>query len=72
VIEEGGAHALCMLYLRLMSAVCMCAWECFVHRLLSCKIHGVRALSLCKIHGVCACALSLASVNIVCVCALSL
>ncbi len=66
MIEEGEAHALCMLYLRLMLAVCMCAKECFVHCLLSCKIYGVRALSvkymvcvcvrtlsLCKVYGVC-------------------
>jgi hypothetical protein len=66
VIEEGGAHALCMLYLRLMTAVCMCAYERFVQCLLSCKIYGVRALSvkcmvcvcvrtlsLCKVYGVC-------------------
>ena len=59
MIEEGGAHALCMLYLRLMIAVCMCAWECFVHCLLSCKIYGVRALSVKYMVCVCVCVLSL-------------
>jgi len=71
----GEAHALCMLFFCLMTAVCMCAWECFVHCLLSCKICVcVRACSLSIKYMVCVCvrSLSLASVNIVCVCALSL
>ena len=81
MIEEGEAHALCMLYLR-----CVCA-----HRNVLCIVSSpvkymvcvrslslnmvcvcVRALPLSK-YGVCVCAcvcyLPLASLNIVCACA---
>ncbi len=53
MIEEGGAHALCMLYFAIDDSGVYVRMECVVLCPLSCKIYGVCACALCVKYMVC-------------------